>query len=106
MGVQNEWRAGGRDTGPNKTQIVEGMFQTIYVALLKIRLKNHTSKPSNDLSFNIFHYKWSNFEIKFCLKFYHQGARISNGHNTSCKLQKRLSFSVFPLYQLIADAGS
>ena len=41
--------------------------------------KNGTFKPQNGLSFNIFHHIEPNLEIKFSLKFYHQGAWISRG---------------------------
>ena len=45
--------------------------------------KNGTSKPQNGLSFNIFHDIEPNFEKKFSLKLYHQGARISRGLKTA-----------------------
>ena len=42
-------------------------------------LENRTSKPQNGLGFNIYHNIEQNFEIKFCLKVYHQGDGITRG---------------------------
>ena len=44
-------------------------------------LINPSSKPLNDMKFiNIFHNYGPNFEIRLSLKFYYQGAAISEGH--------------------------
>ena len=42
-------------------------------------LKNHTSKPPNELKISIFHHNGSNFGIEFRLQIYHQGAWIYRG---------------------------
>ena len=42
-------------------------------------LKNHTCRPPNDLNFQYVSNMVSMFEILFNLKFYHQGAMISEG---------------------------